>query len=68
MASAKTIKQREKCLTNFDIYPLDVSGCFSNVDLIFILWIWDDGEDLGGKFDRVALGVLRFGGLAGCLV
>jgi hypothetical protein len=55
----------ERCLTNFNIYPLHVAGRFSHIDVVVILWVGDGGEDLGGELDWAALGVLRFGALAG---
>jgi hypothetical protein len=58
----------ERCLTNFNIYPLHVAGRFSHIDMVVILWVGDRGEDLGGELDRAALGVLRFGALAGNFV
>jgi hypothetical protein len=58
----------ERCLTNFNVYSLDVAGCFGHVDLVRIVRIGDNREDLGGELDGAALGVLRLGGLAGGLV
>jgi hypothetical protein len=58
----------ERCLTNFKVYALHVARRLSYVDLVFILWIGHNSEDLGGKPDRVAAGVLRLGGLARRLV
>jgi hypothetical protein len=61
-------EEMKTCLTDFKIYALHVACCLGNVDVSLILQIRGDGEDLGAEFERVALGVLRFGCLAGCLV
>lgn len=58
----------ERCLTNFNVYPLHVASCLSHVDLVLILRIGNSREDLGGELDGAAFGVLRLGGLAGGLV
>jgi hypothetical protein len=58
----------ERCLTNFNIYPLDVASCLGDVDLVLILRIGNSCEDLGGELDGAAFGVRRLGGLAGGLV
>lgn len=65
---SRGLHMMEECLTNFEVDSLHVAGCFSNIDLVFMVWIRDDGENLRGKFDGVALGVLRFRSLAGCFV
>jgi hypothetical protein len=56
------------CLTNFDVYSLNLAGGFRDVDVVIMLWIGDDSEDLGGQLDRAAPGVFRFGSLTGGLV
>jgi hypothetical protein len=60
--------RRARCLTNFDVYPLDKAGSCGHVDVVVILRVGDDREDLGGELDGAALGVLRLGGLAGGFV
>lgn len=51
-------------LTDFKVDALHVAGGLGDVDLALILRICNDGEDLGGQLERVALVVVRFGGLA----
>jgi hypothetical protein len=61
------LELRNRCLTDFNIDPLHAACSFGNVDLVLILGVGRGGEDLGGKLDRISLGVLRLCSLSGCL-
>jgi hypothetical protein len=58
----------ERCLTNFNVHPLDKTGCGGHVDVVVILRVGYGSEDLGGERDRAALCVLRLGGFTGGFV
>jgi hypothetical protein len=51
-------------LTDFKVDALHVAGGLGDVDLVAILRVCNDGEDLGGELERIALVVLRLGCLA----
>jgi len=55
-------------LVDFNVDAFHVACCFGNVDVVLILRVGDDGEDLGGELDRVALGVLGLCSLSSCLL
>lgn len=51
-------------LTDFKVDALHAASGLGDVDLIAILRVCNDGEDLGGKLEWVALLILRLGCLA----
>jgi len=61
-------RRTERRLTDFNVDSLHTAGCFSDVDVVSILWIRRQCQNLRGELDGLALGVLGFGCLAGSLI
>lgn len=55
------LELRSRCLTDFNVDVLHAAGSFSNVDMVLIVRVGNEGENLGRQLGGVAFGVLGLG-------